>query len=538
MNRLFIGCVAVAICVPARLSTATPDVEHLYPSGGVADATHQVLVVGAVDPWPPRVWTSSENIAVEPAAKNGELAITVAKETPAGVYWIRLYNDEGASAPRPFVVGRGPETRENEPNNRLSAAQKIEPRCVINGRLASTGDHDTFRFELDAGETVVAALDAVRSLGSSMDGVLQLLSAKGIVLAQNDDDVGSDPFLIFTAPRSGEYAVRLFAFPIPPNQSIEFAGRPSYVYRLTLTTQAFVDHVFPSCLQRGATGDLKVAGWNLPPDLHSLRLHAETRQTSVLVRHPRLANAVPVTLVDHAVVLETPEQPLPLSPPVSAAGRLLESGDVDRYSFDASKDGGALELTVIARAHGSLLDAVLRIIDTAGNELASNDDANGVDARLRFTPPQDGTYVVEVRDAFGHGGFRYTYNLQVGRPAKRCSVTLAADRFALKAGEPLQIPVKVARQNGYDRPMEIKATGLPASVTQTVVVSTAGTDTAGEVQLTLFTAAPGPVSTPFHVVAREIAPAGRRLTATFGAAGKQRLSTAWLTVPAAAADSE
>ena len=51
-----------------------------------------------------------------------------------------------------------------------------------------------------------------------MDAVLQVVSAKGFVLAQNNDAVGRDPRIVFEAPTTGTYIVRLFAFPSTPEQ--------------------------------------------------------------------------------------------------------------------------------------------------------------------------------------------------------------------------------------------------------------------------------------------------------------------------------
>ena len=40
---------------------------------------------------------------------------------------------------------------------------------------------------------IVAVMDANRTLGSPMDGLLQVVSPRGFVLAQNDDSNGLDP---------------------------------------------------------------------------------------------------------------------------------------------------------------------------------------------------------------------------------------------------------------------------------------------------------------------------------------------------------
>ena len=97
-----------------------------------------------------------------------------------------------------------------------------------------------------------------------MDAVLQVVSQEGLVLAQNDDDVGRDPRIVFEAPSAGTYIVRLFAFPAKPDSSIRFAGGSDYVYRLTLTTGGFIDYAFPLAVGRDGPKAVEAIGWNIP----------------------------------------------------------------------------------------------------------------------------------------------------------------------------------------------------------------------------------------------------------------------------------
>ena len=113
-----------------------------------------------------------------------------------------------------------------------------------------------------------------------MDAVLQVVSADGFVLAQNDDDVGRDPRIVFEAPAAGTYIVRLFAFPATPDSSIRFAGGSAFVYRLTLTTGGFLDHAFPLAVGRDGPRAVEAIGWNIPEDSHEpCRSRRRTRAT-------------------------------------------------------------------------------------------------------------------------------------------------------------------------------------------------------------------------------------------------------------------
>ena len=87
--------------------------------------------------------------------------------------------------------------------------------------------------------------------------------------------------------------------------------------------------------------------------------------------------------------------------------------DIFRVS---GKAGERRVLEVEARRCGSAIDPVLRILDGAGKQLARSDDApgTGLDARLDFTFPKDGSYYVEVTDARFSTQVQNFYRLKMG----------------------------------------------------------------------------------------------------------------------------
>src|SRR5206468_5446479 len=135
------------------------------------------------------------------------LEVSIPADLAADRVWVRLYNAEGASTPAPFLIGNLKEINEQEPNDRPANAQVIaDPNVTVNGVLTN-GDVDGFAVPLKAGQTLVAAVDAYARLGSPMDAVLQVTTPKGVVLAENHDDVQLDPRLAFTAAKPGTYIV-------------------------------------------------------------------------------------------------------------------------------------------------------------------------------------------------------------------------------------------------------------------------------------------------------------------------------------------
>src|SRR5262249_43328209 len=145
----------------------------------------------------------------------------------------------------------------------------------------------------------------------------------------------------FTAERDGAYLVRLFAFPATPDQSIRFAGGDDYVYRLTLTTGPYVDHLLPLAVPREES-QVEFGGWNLSAKTSAIvpPLSAEANPLTppdeplVWVWRTDAAGAVVVPRVAHATVHGVSE----IVPSMTVSGRLTKVGQVDLYSFAAKKD--------------------------------------------------------------------------------------------------------------------------------------------------------------------------------------------------------
>ncbi|MCH2373400.1 MAG: PPC domain-containing protein [Planctomycetes bacterium] len=523
----------------SRLTTVVaspPVIAHLLPSGAQAGQSIEVTAVGKFE-WPLQAWSSFDGVRVSPQEENAKLKVTVDSDTPPGIYWIRLYNDEGASVLRPFVVGSLREAQEEEPNNRPSNAQSVAQPATVNGRLAANGDVDLYSVDLTAGDTLVASVEANRHLNSPMDGILQLLSKEGFVLAQNDDEHERDPQIVHQVPKDGTYLLRLFAFPAKPNQRIQFSGGNDYVYRMTLTTSGFVDHVYPLVVPRRQPQPVSIRGWSIPEKAATMLPLTTLAGERLLVRFDTFGNTFPLRVVGHQVTLEKEpngqEAAQAIDVPSSLCGRLDPAGDVDTYKFTAKK-GANLRFSIEARSLGSPIDPALRIIDSKGNEVAQSDDADGQrDPKVDFGAPEDGEYTLEVRDVFVHGGWRYVYSVHITKPQPRYQLAVGADRFALTPGKDLlEIPVSVIRQNGFSREIDVALVGLPASVSVTPARSSPRGDTAGSVKLKL-SASQGPFSGVIRIVGQEVGSRTELKTATFGTGGMNAPSDAiWLTVAA------
>ena len=361
---------------------------------------------------------------------------------------------------RPFIVGTLPDVLEKEPNDDIDKAQVIATSSVVNGRLEKAGDVDLFTLKLKRGETLVASLDAHGTFRSPMDAVLQVLSADGSVLEQNNDWSGLDPRIVCPIPKDGTYLVRLFAFPASPDSSIRFAGGETYVYRLTLTTGPFVEFAIPLAVQRGMKPEVALEGWNIPKGGKPIEVIFD--EDFGIVHSPFLGNSTRLRLIDHPSHVSIPAEAI--VPPFSISSRLAKPGAADSVRI-LGKKGQSLNIRVDSRELGLMVNPVIRVLDSMNKQLARVEQGPlNKDAELNFTPTADGEYRVEVQDLHGGGGFRHAYHLRVATPMQDFALAVANDRFALAPGTPLDIPVSITRIAGHAKEIVIVAEGLPLGV--------------------------------------------------------------------------
>ena len=456
---------ALASSAPA----APPACTALFPAGGQRGQTVEVAATGSFERWPAQVWCDRKDVEVSASKEKGKFTVKIAADAVPGVRWLRFYDDQGATAQRPFIVGVLPEVAEKEPNDDFKKPHTLPGTAVtVNGRLEKAGDVDCFAVTLKQGQTLVASLEANQTLGSPMDGIVQVLSADGFVLQENNDYRGLDPQLVFAAPRDGAYVVRVFAFPAMPDSSVRFAGGEGYIYRLTLTTGAFADHAWPAAVAKADAAEVELVGWNIPDAAKKRSIEREVG----IAFHPEAAGVATVRREPHAVVIaaETNDRqhPQTISLPVTVSGRLLQRDAVQAFQFDATK-GQKLSFQAEARALGFPTEPALRLLDASGKVVAQAESTAAREAELAFTAPQDGTYRLEVRDLHASGSPRHAYLLRAVRAVPEFDLTLTTDRFVVNPGKPLDIPLTITRRHGFERAIELSVEGLPPGVTATTV---------------------------------------------------------------------
>jgi hypothetical protein len=471
LSRLSLVTLATLLATSAPVWGKPPEVKYFFPAGAPIGSETTLTVTGEFPDWPVEGVSEPAGLEFTAGEEKGKLQVRVPDDIAPGTYLVRLTSPQGVSSWKPIVIGRHPEVSEVEPNNTIDTAQALEGNSfVVNGSLAERQDVDIFSIELEAGETLVASLLGNEVLGSPMDAVLQVCDERGFVLQQNDDERGLDPQLVFAAPREGRYFVRLFAFPAAPNSSIAFASSADYIYRLTLTTGAFVDHALPLAVTRGEVGSVAVvqpAGWNLEGSGQELTGTLPVPPNpSLVLANSELAESVRLPLVDYPSLLAPPsvdsEALMEVPLPVVISGRIDEPGS-ENVARITAEQGDKLVVQVESRSLGFSLDPVVRILSPDGKKLAEMDDASRTDrdVLLRFTIPEEGSYDISVRDLHGHGGLRYSYRATIHHESPAFALSTPKDALVVKQGEAVELPIDIDRQNGHAAPIEWVTEGLP-----------------------------------------------------------------------------
>lgn len=403
-----LGVLLTALALPSW--SAAPTLEHFHPPGVAIGLTNLVRVTGKFEPWPPKVWMDALGIDFLAQTNKGEFQVIVRPDAIPGVRLIRLFNEEGTSAPRPFVIGAGPELLEAEPNDHFAKAQEIAalPQ-TLSGRLEKNGDVDSFAVALKAGEKLEARIDSF-VLMSRLDAVLRLVTTNGQQLAWNHDFATLDPRLTWATDKEQTVVVQVFGFPYPATSNVHLTGGDGASYRLHLGLSA--------------------------------------------------AKATPAPQFDLTV-----DPPPPVELPSATTNHIRAPGQLQRVRLHVT-EAGWIAAEVRAESIGSPLDAWLRLDDKDGKQISRNDDANETrDPYLEWQATTNSDYTIVVGSLTRQAGDEERFELAIQRVEPDFKATAAASSLTMKPGTTNEFKVTVTRLRGFTNELQLLAKELPSGVT-------------------------------------------------------------------------
>jgi hypothetical protein len=189
-----------------RLSRG-PWARHTVPLGITRGVPSRVRVVG---------WNLGTTGAVERVLTAGE---------PGRAGDFTPQHEPGFENSIPVVVGEGPETVEQEPNDTPANAGLLPVPGAVTGRLDRPADEDRYSFEARKGQTYLIRVDSA-ALGFPVDAWLRLENTNRQEIARSDDGPTADPSLEWTAAESGRVVAAL--------GSVVHRGGGDHWYRLSL----------------------------------------------------------------------------------------------------------------------------------------------------------------------------------------------------------------------------------------------------------------------------------------------------------------
>lgn len=501
-SSFFIRHLAAALLVflassasPARAQTSYPMLMGLKPLAVQIGATtecevsarynlfgaYQVFVSGAGvmgEVVPPEAKPDDKPMEKKPEVPKIKVRFTAAADAVPGMRTFRLATPQGASTVGTLVLVRDPIIYEQAANDQQSAAQAVTLPATLCGAFEKAEDVDYFKFTVpdNSGWTFHVwssrCENKIHDLQTHSDPIVTLRNASGTVLAASDNYFFADPLLHYHFTTGGEYFLEI--------RDVRYQGNGDWQYVIEATNRPFVTNVFPPRVTPGTATRLQLIGFNLPADPTSLvTLPPDAPDGLDWINLPLAgtsANAAPVVVSRLPEVIEsdgennTAATAQPIAAPVGVSGRISQEGDIDCYQFECKK-GDRFSFEIVARRNQSMLDPVMRVLNAQGGALLENDDLNTgrftyADSLLEnWTAPDDGKYVVEVRDLHLRGGPEFVYFLSVTKSEPFFVLDTDTDKSLLAPGTAAAIFVRAYRKNGFTGEIQLAVEGLPPGVT-------------------------------------------------------------------------
>jgi hypothetical protein len=362
--------------VYALLATNRPYASHVFPMAGKAGSTIDVEPIGSaklVEPRLPLV------VPVEPGVRQLQLDVGGRKTNPVT-----------------FLVSNLPQFTEHEPNDTPATATRVAVPAGINGRIGKNRDLDHYIFAAKKRVPLRIELKARRFgtlLNSQLHGILEVMNAKGAVLAGSDATHGQEASLVFTPPADGDYVLRV--------RDLNSKGGDAWIYHVELDVSR-PDFTLRCDPDKAMIGPGASTAWFV----QVTRTGGFTGPVQVEVRGlPRDVTASPLTIspamTQGAIVITA----APTAAPAAAFVQLVATGKVK--------------------------------------------SADGKEETLTCT-------VTPIQEIYSPGGGRAKFEVNrqavaVTGPSDILKVDVSTTRVVLKPGEEVKIDIGVQRRSDYDK---------------------------------------------------------------------------------------
>ena len=482
----FSGVLVAAALWSVAAFGASPQLSRIMPRGGQRGTEVDLSITGT------RLGDVQEVIFYEPGievvkleASKPELLkvhVKIAADCSLGEHKIRLRAVSGISELKSFWVGPFPTTQNTlvankTPNLTMDTARPLELNTTMEGVVQAEQVH-YYRINAKKGDRISAEVEGIR-LGTIMfDPFLTVIDPAKFELASSDDTalLRQDPFVSFIAPKDGPFFLQV--------RESSFGGSADSNYRLHYGNYPRPLVVFPMGGKAGETIKAAYLGDPRGPIMADIKLPDQpVGEYKVFVNQDGQSPPSPnyLRVSDFPNVMKDGDcseiskpQDTQLEIPFAINGIIEKPKLQDHFKFKAKK-GESVEVSVYARRLRSPLDSMITIWNVKGQYLANNDDSGSPDSYLRFTPPEDGEYIVGIRDQLRGGGQEYAYRIELTHPQPSVTISIPnAGQVNGPTQERQTIPVPIGNRyatlmrsvrSGVNGELTLSADSLPPGVT-------------------------------------------------------------------------
>ena len=478
---------------------AAPTVNKVVPAGAMRGSECEVLVMGTNLHEPQALFFEDgivQQTKIESVNdKQFKVVLKVPEDAPFGNHRFRVRTKKGLSVLRTFRVGPFPHLMESEsessqkkpPNNTADDAQEIQFSKA--GGLTVAGvvereDVDWYKVVLAKDDRLSVAVDGVRLNHTPFDPYIDIVDTKGFVVAASDDHplMEQDALLAFTASEPGEFFVRV--------RESAYGGSSACSYLLHVGRFPTPSVALPPGANPGSEVVVKwlgdpSGGFESKINIPSTFRRASSEVSHMLSVHPRregviAAEAVPLRVTNLPISKETNANDSPngnpsVPAPAAIWGQFEKDGDVDWIRIEAPK-GSKWSVKGWGRRLGSPVDIMLNAYrdNEKHTRITGNDDSSGPDSLMNVTTPEEGSFLIHIRDHQKRSGEMFVWWLEVEpiKPFVKLSVppsrTKSQDDLfpQVPRGNRTAVLINASRSN-CNTDLNVLAEGLPKGVTIT-----------------------------------------------------------------------
>ena len=449
----------------------TPVVNLIEPRGGQIGTEVEIKFLGDRLFEPQEVILFQSGITVKSLEKiddkNAKAILVIAPDAPLGEHLMRLRCKGGVSYLRTFWVGQFPtvfearsEDNKKDLNDTFDAPQIIDLNVTVQG-VADKEDADYYRVSCKKGARLSVEVEGMRLGRVLFDPYVAILDANRFELAVSDDAVllKRDATTEIIVPDDGDYTILI--------RESSYQGNGACQYRAHIGTFPRPTAVYPPGGKPGEVVELTFIGDKAGEIKKSETLPDKDYEAFAAadgLRSPS-GNNIRVNELNYLNESEPNDKQKQANPaenapavPIAFQGLIASENDKDWFRFSAKK-GQNLRAQVFARALRSPLDSVISVRNAKDNKaLGRNDDATQgtPDSRFDFQIPEDGDYLITIKDQLSKFGPNFTYRIEISEKKPTLSLSLPyAQRnesqmekvIVVPRGNRLAIVPNITRQN-------------------------------------------------------------------------------------------